>query len=317
MHEQNRPILLIGNNGQVGWELQRALMPLGAVIAVGRGTRPLSIDLADADSICSLVRELQPGLIINAAAYTAVDKSEDEFELASTVNGSAPGILAEEAKSLGAGLVHYSTDYVFDGKTATPYSEQQPTNPINAYGRSKLAGERAIQAVGGAHLIFRTSWVYGVRGSNFFLTVIRLAAQREELRIVDDQTGSPTWSRLIAEATAQVLVRAPLSADRSPLFEPHLREQGGIYHLTAAGQTSWFGFAQAIIDHLRVFSTLKVERLIPIPTKDYPLPAHRPAFSVMSTDKLRSRFGLKLPDWEQALQLCVEEWRGQHALSSN
>ena len=198
-----RKILLTGKNGQVGWELERSLQPLGQVIAFDRS----GLDLASPDSIRAVIREVKPELIVNPAAYTAVDKAESEPDLAMAVNGVAPGIIAEEAKRLGAALIHYSTDYVFDGTKAEPYTEDDVPKPINVYGKTKLAGEQAVQAIGVPHLIFRTSWVYGMRGKNFLLTILRMAKEKDELRIVDDQFGAPTWSRMIAETTAQVLAQ--------------------------------------------------------------------------------------------------------------
>jgi dTDP-4-dehydrorhamnose reductase len=288
-------ILVTAAQGQVGWELRRTLATLGEVVAVDRH----AMDLSDPDSVRKCIREIQPGLIVNAAAYTAVDKAEAEPELAMMVNGTAPGIMAEEAKRLGAAIVHYSTDYVFDGSKAAPYTEDDATNPINVYGRSKLAGEQAIQAVGVPHLILRTSWVYGARGKNFLLTILRLARERDELKIVDDQIGAPTWSRTIAEATAQMLAQRQ-SAEA-------LGEVSGIYHLTAGGRTSWHGFTQAILAHSPLFvSGASKPLLLPIPTSEYPLPAKRPMNSVIDNARLISVFGLVQTDWEVALRLCLE-----------
>jgi dTDP-4-dehydrorhamnose reductase len=284
--------MLTGKNGQVGWELQRALAPLGDVVALDRS----QLDLANPNQIRERVREIKPGLIVNAAAYTAVDRAEEEPEPAMAVNGIAPGLLAEEARRSGAGIVHYSTDYVFDGAKTTPYTEDDTPNPINEYGRSKLAGELSIQAAGAPYLILRTSWVYGMRGKNFLLTILRLAREREELRIVDDQIGAPTWSRMIAETTARILSAGPLS----------LADISGVYHLTASGSTSWYGFAKAILA-LDPNPTEQVcQRQRPIPTAEYPTPARRPAYSVLSNDRLKAAFGLVLPGWEQGLKLALE-----------
>jgi len=283
-------ILLTGKNGQVGWELQRTLAPLGKIIAVDRQT----LDLSNPDSIRAVIREVKPSLIVNPAAYTAVDKAESEPELAMAINGTAPGIMAEEAKLLGAAMVHYSTDYVFDGSNATPYTEEDAPNPINVYGKTKLAGEDAIRASGVPHLILRTSWVYGMRGKNFLLTIQRLAKERDELKIVADQIGAPTWSRMVAEASAQIL--AQRGAD--------LGDISGLYHLTAAGQTSWHGFTQAIIEHSRS-GEQALPRLVPISTAEYPLPAPRPLFSLLSNNKLFKTFGIELPSWADSLALCV------------
>jgi len=285
-------IMLTGKNGQVGWELQRALAPLGEVAALDRQ----QLDLANPDQIREIVREIKPNLIVNAAAYTAVDKAEEEPELAMAVNGIAPGILAEEAKRLNAAIIHYSTDYVFDGAKTTPYTEEDEPNPLNVYGRTKLEGERAVQAVGAPHLILRTGWVYGTRGKNFLLTILRLAQEREELRIVDDQIGAPTWSRMIAETTAQILAPGYSS----------VVEKGCIYHLSAGGQTSWYGFAKAIVARISETSTQSV-KLIQIPTSKYSTPARRPAYSLLSNAKLNGAFGLAMLDWDRALELVLEE----------
>lgn len=288
-------ILLTGKQGQVGWELCRTLAPLGQVSALGRE----QLDLADADSIRRAVRELRPQLIVNPAAYTAVDLAESDAETATAVNGAAPGILAEEAKRLGAGLIHYSTDYVFDGGQDGVYRETDATNPGNVYGRSKLAGEQAIQAVGAEHLILRTSWVYGLRGRNFLLTMLRLAREREELRVVADQIGAPTWSRMIAEATA-------LAAARWYMGSRPQAGLSGVYHLTAGGSTSWHGFVEAIVRLAGEQETLAVQRITPITTADYPTPARRPANSRLDGGKLEQAFGLRLPDWQDSLAACLD-----------
>lgn len=280
-----RTILLLGRDGQVGWELQGTLASLGPVTALGR----LELDLTDRDAIRRMVREVQPDVIVNAAAYTAVDRAEAEEDVAMAVNGTAPGILAEEARRVGALLVHYSTDYVFDGTKDSPYVEEDATNPLSAYGRSKLAGERAIKGVGGDHLIFRTSWVYGTRGRNFLLTMLRLASEREELRIVADQRGAPTWSRDIASATAVALGQGGAQ---------------GLYHLTAGGETSWHGFAEAIVAGR---SDPAVRRVVPITTPEYPTPAVRPAYSVLSNLKLQRELGITLPHWRESLERVLGE----------
>lgn len=285
-------ILLTGKNGQVGWELARTLAPLGTVVAADRGI----MDLSKPDSIRGAIRDIKPDLIVNTAAYTAVDKAEAEPEPAMAVNGVAPGIMAEEAKRLGAAMVHFSTDYVFDGTQEGPYAESDEPNPVSVYGETKLAGERAVRQAAGAHLIFRTSWVYGLRGKNFLLTIRHLAEARSELKVVDDQIGAPTWSRLIAEITAQILAQTWAQTERRP---SSLAEASGLYHLSCAGQTSWYGFARAIL------GPRPSPVLIPIPTSGYPLPARRPANSVLSNDKLRRTFGLALPEWTQALTLCL------------
>ena len=286
-------ILLTGKNGQVGWELQRTLQPVGKVAAFSHA----GLDLADAAAIRSKLDEVRPDVIVNAAAYTAVDKAESEPELAHEVNAVAPALLAQEAARRGALLIHYSTDYVYDGAKAAPYVESDKTNPLGAYGRSKLAGEEGIRAAGCDHLIFRTSWVYAARGANFLRTILRLAAEREELRIVMDQIGAPTWARLIAEATALALRQA--LAERR-----HGRFESGLFHLACAGETSWHGFASAIVAGR---SGLRVKTVTPITTADYPLPAPRPANSRLDTSAFRARFGLALPDWRDCLPLCLEE----------
>ncbi len=303
-------ILVIGKNGQVGFELQRRLARLGQVIAVDVG----EIDLANADSIRRVVRESAPDLIANAAAYTAVDQAESEPELALAINGVAPGILAEEAKRAGAALIHYSTDYVFDGSKGAPYTEEDQPRPISAYGRTKLAGERTIQAVDVPQLILRTSWVYGARGKNFLLTILRLARERDELRIVDDQVGAPTWSRAIAKATGGILKCLGYG---QPGFIEACAAQRGIYHLSAAGQTSWHGFAATILARAAsappgesAFALARVPALKPITTEQYPLPAARPPYSVLSNVKLQSAFGFALPDWETSLAECMSGMTG-------
>lgn len=293
-------ILLIGKNGQVGWELERTLAPLGKVIAVDRKV----VDLAKPDTIVAAVREMKPDIIVNAAAYTAVDKAESEPDIAMAINGIAPGIMAEEARRLNALLIHYSTDYVFDGAKNGAYTEQDVPNPQSIYGKTKLAGEQAVMAVNGSYIILRTSWVYGGRGKNFLRTILRLAQERDELKIVDDQIGAPTWSRMIAEATAQILSQA-----FSPLtpYPSRLTDLSGVYHLTSAGQASWFGFARTIVDLAIQQGADFSPKMLPIPTTEYPLPAARPQNSVMSNEKLQNTFGLSLPDWQAALGLCFGE----------
>ena len=243
---------------------------------------------------------MKPDLVVNAAAYTAVDQAEQEPELANALNGVAPGILAEEAEHLGAAIVHYSTDYVFDGESAASYTEKDEPNPLNMYGKTKLAGEQAVQAAGAPYLVLRTSWVYGTRGRNFLLTILRLARQRKELKIVDDQLGTPTWCRIIAEVTAHILAQS--KGD----FAGFLEQTGGLYHLTAGGQTSWYGFAKAIaeLDPDRAGQVLK--ELKPIPTSEYPTPARRPACSTLESGELARRFGVELPDWRTQLELSLD-----------
>jgi dTDP-4-dehydrorhamnose reductase len=243
------------------------------------------------------VRTANPQVIVNAAAYTAVDKAETDTERCTQINGTAPGILAEEAKQARALLIHYSTDYVYNGSKTAPYVENDVPEPLGAYGRSKLAGDQAIRQVGSDHLIFRLCWVYGARGQNFMLTMMRLAREREKLRIVKDQVGCPTWSRMIAETTALALKQ------RLAAGEPHAFE--GIYHLAASGQTSWHGFAEAIVGAMDD-SERKCRVIEPITTPEYPLPAKRPAFSVLSCEKLKKTFGLQLPAWDESLKQVME-----------
>jgi len=293
-------ILVPGKTGQVGWELQSTLAPLGTVIALDRS----GMDLANPDSIRRAIRDAKPEVLINAAAYNNVDKAESEPELAMRVNGVAPGIMAEEAKRLGAILIHYSTDYVFDGELDRPYNEDDAPNPVSGYGRSKLAGEQAIRESSATHLIFRTSWVYAARGHNFLRTILKLARERSELRIVDDQIGAPTWARAIAEMTAQALGPNGIDLDRA-------REKTGLYHLTAGGAVSWFGFAGAILAEAKGTLGKDLPRLIPIPTSEYPLPARRPANSRLDTSKLTRAFGLTPPNWEAMLTACMQDMQAE------
>jgi len=282
-------ILLTGVNGQVGWELQRTLAPLGEVIAADRSV----LDLADTAGIRHRVAAIAPDLIVNPAAYTAVDKAESEPELAHAINADAPGELA----ACGIPLVHFSTDYVFDGRKAGAYTEDDTPNPLGVYGASKLAGEKAVVRAGIPHLILRTSWVYGLRGRNFLLTMQRLARERESLSVVDDQFGAPTWSRLIAEATALTIARWLERTDRTAT--------SGLYHLSCGGCTSWHGFTAAILAHLAQTDS-KLAKLSAIPTSGYPTPAARPANSQLDCGKLAATFGVRLPDWENALGLCLD-----------
>jgi len=286
-------ILLIGKIGQVGWELRRALAPMAEVVCIDFP----DIDLTNPDSLRRWVRETAPRIVINAAAFTAVDKAESMPDQAMRINGVAPGLLAEETKKLGGLLVHYSTDYVFDGAKTTPYEEDDAPNPLGVYGRTKLAGDQAILAVGGAHLIFRLCWVYGARGQNFLLTMMRLARERERLRVVQDQVGCPTWSRLIAQTTALALKQALGLGDFAAV--------SGLYHLAASGQTSWHGFASAIVEAMPAEGK-KCAGVDPITTREYPTPAKRPAYSVMSCAKLERVFGLRLPGWDDSLAQVLE-----------
>lgn len=292
----SRPrILLTGARGQVGWELRRTLGALGELTALDSR----ALDLADADAVRRTLDALAPDIIVNPAAYTAVDKAETETELAYAVNAAAPGVLAAAAAQRDALLVHYSTDYVFDGSGETPWREDAACAPLNVYGASKLAGEQAIAASGCRHLIFRTSWVYGARGGNFLQTMRRLLRERPELKIVADQVGAPTWCRDLAEATAQVLaqvVSPACAAGDAPW---------GVYHMSNGGATSWHGFAEAIQAH-DPDDAREPARLLPIPSADYPTPARRPLNSRLDNGRLEQRFGLRLRDWREALALCLE-----------
>ncbi len=288
-------ILVTGVNGQVGFELLRSLQGLGRVVACDRSM----LDLSDLDRVRSVVRELKPSIIVNPAAYTAVDKAETDVDAARRLNAEVPRAFAEEAARLGAALVHYSTDYVFDGTKEGAYVETDATNPQNVYGLTKLEGEQAIAATGCTHLILRTSWVYGRRGKNFLLTMLKLGSERPELRVVADQVGAPTWSKTIATATAHIVAQA-LAADDADWWA----QRSGVYHFTSAGATSWHGFAEAIFAQAM---GERAPRVLPIPASDYPVPAKRPSNSRLSHDKLTEAFGLRLPDWADALTLCLSE----------
>lgn len=292
-----RVLLVTGVNGQVGFELERALQGLGRIVALDRG----ACDLADLDGLRRIVRDVRPDVILNAAAYTAVDRAEDEVELAMRINGEAPGVLAQEAERLGAALIHYSTDYVFNGRKTTPYVEGDVPDPLNAYGRTKLAGEQAIAASGARHLIFRTSWVYGLRGRNFLLTMLRLGAERPQLKVVVDQFGAPTWSNTIAVLTAHVVAQAFAATDENEWWIT----RSGIYHLTAAGSTSWHGFASAIFGAVNADESMHCPQVLPISTAEFPTPAERPANSRLSSENLTRAFRLRPPGWEDALRLCM------------
>jgi dTDP-4-dehydrorhamnose reductase len=282
-------ILLTGADGQVGYELLRCLQGLGEIVAPNRAR----LDLADLDAVRDAVRALRPDLIVNAAAYTAVDRAESEPELALRVNAQAPGVMALQAREVGAALVHFSTDYVFGGDKDGPYTEGDRASPINVYGETKLLGEQAIIASGAPYLILRTSWVYGMRGNNFLRTMLRLAAEREEVRVVDDQVGAPTWSRTVAQTTAHILVQAQAGGPK------WWREQRGTYHLAAQGETSWAGFARAIMEE-----SGSACRVAPIPSSAYPTAARRPRNSRLDCTKLTQRF-CRLPDWRESLALCM------------
>jgi dTDP-4-dehydrorhamnose reductase len=301
----NPKILLIGKNGQVGGELVFLLPQAGEVTALGRE----QLDLSKPEEVRQAIRRVGPRVIVNAAAYTAVDLAEKEETQARSINAEAPRVMAEEAKKIGALLVHYSTDYVFDGTKNTPYVEDDGTNPLSAYGRTKLEGESAIRDSGAAHLVFRTEWVYGRSGKNFLLTILRLASEREELRIVHDQIGAPTWCREIARGTAAVIARALEAGEGS------LLNHRGILHMTAGGAISWYGFAEAILQEARAVRTpaswitkatggraIVTQRVTPITTQEYPTPARRPANSLLANDRLSDEFGVRLPDWRTQLK---------------
>ena len=285
-----RRVLITGAEGQLGWELARQFAGWGEVTTFDRR----SLDVSDLAAIERCCREVRPTLIINAAAYTAVDRAESEPALAMRINGDAPGVLAEEANRLGATLVHYSTDYVFDGSATQPYREDDATGPRSAYGRSKLAGEEVVAAVAKRFLIFRTSWLYGNRRQNFFLTMLRLARERDELRVVADQVGSPTWVHCVAQVTRLVFAGAEASIDN------------GIYHLSASGSTSWHGFATAILDAVADHAR-RANRVVPITTADFPTPAARPAYSVLSNAKLEAALGTRISAWREQLAGCAAE----------
>lgn len=288
-------ILLTGKDGQVGWELQRALANLGQLYAFDSE----GLNLADPYMVRSVVQSVHPHVIVNAGAYTAVDKAEAEPDIAMSINAKGPAVLAEEAKRCGSILVHYSTDYVFDGQSTVPYSETAIPNPLSAYGRSKLEGEKAIVESRCKHLVFRTSWVYGNRGKNFLLTMLNLARTKPALSIVDDQIGAPTWSRSIAEATAQALIQTIWSKNELVW---------GIYHMTCAESTSWFGFAKEIFQSAHAMNPdFNIPELTPIPTSGYPAPAKRPLYSVMDNHKIQNNLHISLPSWKKALELCLQD----------
>ncbi len=291
-------ILLLGKNGQVGWELQRALAPLGEVVALDRRSSPAA-DLSQPDSLAALVQSVRPDVIVNAAAHTAVDKAESEPDLARAVNTTAPAALAREAAARGAGLVHYSTDYVFDGSGTAPWTENAPVAPLSVYGHSKADGEAAIRLSGCKHLIFRTSWVYAARGGNFAKTMLRLARERDRLTVISDQFGAPTGADLLADVAAHA-VRV---ARQRP-------EVSGTYHAVAAGETTWHGYASHVIEHARAAGqAIQVPQgaIDPVPTSAFPTPARRPANSRLDTTRLRQTFDLTLPPWQQGVDRMLAE----------
>ena len=290
-------ILLLGKNGQVGWELQRSLAPLGELVALGSASS--GGDFTDLDSIAEMVRAVAPDVIVNAAAHTAVDKAESEHELARTINALAPAVLAREAKRLNAWLIHYSTDYVFDGSGDKPWVETDPTGPLSVYGATKLEGEQLIRQSGCKHLIFRTSWVYGARGGNFAKTMLRLGRERDSLKVIDDQTGAPTGADLLADVTAHAI----------RTVRQH-QEVSGLYHLVASGETSWHGYASFVLDFARRAGVpLKAahDAIQPVPTSAFPTPAKRPHNSRLNTEKLQNTFDLHLPHWQAGVERMLTE----------
>jgi dTDP-4-dehydrorhamnose reductase len=292
-------ILLLGKGGQVGWELQRSLAPLGELIALDFDSSEHCGDFTNLEGIAQTVRDLQPQVIVNAAAHTAVDKAESEPALARTVNALAPNVLAQEAAKLGALLVHYSTDYVFDGSGSRPWAENDATAPLSVYGQTKLEGEQLIQAACPRHLIFRTSWVYAARGGNFAKTMLRLAQERERLTVIDDQIGAPTGADLLADITAHAI--------RSALLHP---SQAGLYHLVASGETSWFEYAKYVLAQANAAQPaikLIAKEVAPVPTSAFPTPAKRPHNSRLNTGKVETTFGLKLPHWQQGVARMLAE----------
>lgn len=293
-----RRILLTGANGQVGWELQRCLAPLGEVVACTRA----ELDLLQPQTVRDVVQGVGPAAIVNAAAYTAVDRAESDRDTAFTVNAHAPAALAEEARALGIPIVHYSTDYVYAGDATTPYREEAPTAPLGVYGASKLAGDEGIVESGAAHLILRTCWVYAARGRNFLRSMLALAHERPELRVVADQVGSPTPARLIAEVTAHILSQH-LAPDGFPLPE----ERWGVYHLAARGAVSWHEFATAIVEGDPQRDRQTARAIHPITTADYPTPARRPSYSVLNSERIERTFGVRMPDWREQLGLVLAE----------
>ncbi|WP_157263656.1 dTDP-4-dehydrorhamnose reductase [Azohydromonas aeria] len=293
-------ILLLGKNGQVGWELQRALASLGELVALDHAGAPgLCGDFRDPEGVAATVRALRPDVVVNAAAHTAVDKAEGEPEVAALLNAATPAAIAREAAALGAWLVHYGTDYVFDGSGTAPRGEDAPTAPLSVYGRTKLDGEEAIRASGCRHLILRTSWVYAARGGNFARTMLRLAAEREALNVIDDQVGAPTGADFLADVAAHAL--------RAAMARPEL---GGTYHAVAAGETSWHGYACFVIEWARAHGLpvkVAADAVRPIPTSAYPTPAQRPLNSRLSTARLQRAFGLVPPPWQQGVQRMLTE----------
>lgn len=307
MNQADLKIVIVGHNGQLAWEANQQFQGLGQIICVGRP----EINLLDIKGVREEIRRIKPSVLVNTAAYTAVDQAESEPEAAMKINSEAPAAMADETKRLGAVFITYSTDYVFDGKSASPYKEADSAAPLNVYGSSKLSGERAVEAVGGNHLIFRTSWVYGGRGKNFLKTILKLATERPELRIVDDQVGAPTWSRDLADATRNIIeqLMTQAASEKSPIGQV-LGDRRGIYHMTAAGSVSWCGFATAIVEEMekRGLSKDNVAKVVPIPGIEYPTPAARPQNSRLCNDKLKNTFGVTLPQWRASLAAVMDEF---------
>lgn len=295
-------LLIFGKNGQLGWELQRSLLPLGQVFALGKGDQTYSADFTQPAKLAETIDKIKPDVIVNAAAYTAVDKAESDSANAQLVNADSPRILAAAAKEINALLVHYSTDYVFDGSGDKPWLEDDATNPLSVYGQTKLEGENAIRSSGCQHLIFRTSWVYGARGNNFAKIMLKLAQEREQLNIVSDQIGAPTGAELLADISAHAINKA---------YHNNLT---GTYHLTADGQTSWYEYAQFVLDFARFLGVeIKVPKqsVLPIPTQAYPTPAQRPLNSRLNTDKLKNVFNLTVPNWQLGVERMLTEIYGK------
>ncbi|MGB9122384.1 MAG: dTDP-4-dehydrorhamnose reductase [Candidatus Angelobacter sp.] len=306
MNRADLKIVIVGRHGQLAWEANERFQGLGQIICVGRP----AVDLLDLNGVREEIRRIKPMVIVNAAAYTAVDQAESEPEAAMKINLEAPAAMADEAKRSGALFITYSTDYVFDGKSSTPYTETDPTAALNVYGASKLSGEKAVEAVGGSYLIFRTSWVYGARGKNFLKTILKLAAERPELRIVDDQVGAPTWSRDLADATRKILEKlVPQSFPSKTSIGESLGDRRGIYHMSATGSVSWYGFAAAILEEMgkRGLSEGTLAKLVPVPGSEYPTPAMRPHNSRLCNDKLKNAFGVTLPPWRESLARVMDE----------
>lgn len=291
-----KKILITGVLGQVGYELQRSLAPFGTIIGIDKD----EMDLTNPEAIRKFIAQVSPDIIVNPGAYTAVDLAEKDVDLCMAINSEAALVIAEEAKALNALLIHYSTDYVFDGTSIVPYQENDIPNPLNVYGASKLAGEKAISQLGGKHLILRTSWVYGTRGKNFLLTMLKLGKERDSLQIVSDQIGAPTWSRMIAEATAQIIAKLPYLENQEGFY--------GIYNLTSSGKTSWLEFADTIFSmYSEKNPEFKRPELSGILSENYKTPAARPMNSLLSHDKLKKTFDLSIPDWKVALNLCIND----------